>query len=198
MAEISLKGLLMDKGETADRWGGKLLHHYDALVGIMRGAAAQFEAECGSNPYLALAFTRKAVSAFTVAGETINYRPDIQWRLKSPGAKVCGLGDWVTVEPFYDRHENAPERLQKAGLLADRMLKDLPATWERLRVYEVIKQRLRSEASLVYRTLQRLDELEETSAWMTLDGHHATIQAARDKLLQLRSQAKVAPAAWGV
>lgn len=198
MAEISLKGLLMDNGVAADRWTQKLLHQYQAVDQLMKATAEQFEAECGRNPYLALNYVQKAVTGMESAGTVIRYRPELAWRVKSTGARLSGLQSWVTVEPFFRKDLKRSGRDAQAANLAKRLQRDVPATFERLKVYEVMKQRLRAEASLLYRVLQRLDEMSESTQWTRLEGNQDAVQEARQRLLALRRQEDVTQAVFGV
>lgn len=186
MADISLKGLLMDNGVAAQRWSVKLLQRYRALDQMMRVTAAECEAECGGNAYVALSYMKKTVAGVTIAGTQIRYRPTLAWRLRARGAELCGMASWVPVEPFYPR--DISERTEKTAVLSEYLQRNMPATWERFKVYEVMKQRLRSEASLLYRVLCHLDELNETIQWIALEGNQPAVQEARERLIALRNR----------
>lgn len=186
MADISLKGLLMDNGVAAQRWSVKLLQRYRALDQMMRVTAAECEAECGRNAYVALSYMKKTVAGVTIAGTQIRYRPTLAWRLRARGAELCGMASWVPVEPFYPR--DVSERTEKTAVLSEYLQRNMPATWERFKVYEVMKQRLRSEASLLYRVLCHLDELNETIQWIALEGNQPAVQEARERLIALRNR----------
>lgn len=186
MAEISLKGLLMDNGVAGQRWSIKLLQRYRALDQMMKATAAQCEAECGRNAYVALSYMKKTVAGVTIADTQIRYRPNLAWRLRARGAELCGMASWVAVEPFYPR--DISERTEKTAVLSEHLQRNMPATWERFKVYEVMKQRLRSEASLLYRVLCHLDELNQTTGWITLEGNQRAVKEARDQLMALRNR----------
>lgn len=185
MAVISLKGLLMDKGAapSVQRWRRLVVAQMEATRELMEAVAADFSENCLSSPYVRLNAVKVKTAPYAINNkESLNYRIDLRWRLTALGGDMTGLGEWTACDLLAERDDDRGQQLKK---LWQRIQRETPTLAEQLRIYDVIRQRLRNEYVIYWRIVVALNEITDNARWVFESGSGATINHARNKLQQL-------------
>lgn len=187
MADISLKGLLMDKGEAVAGWTRQLMRQNDALEKMMREVIRQAKDEPFQSQCLTLTFTKRNTrKPYTVFGHPVDYRPDLAWRLTAQGERWSGLTRWHEIEPVFPP-DYGTKKSDKIYRLTDRMERASPGAIKRVKLYESMRQRLRREAMILHDLLPRMKEFEPASEWIIEEGLGAP---TREELLEVMKRCR--------
>lgn len=191
MAVISLKGLLMDKGAGApsvSRWRRTVVGQMEAVAELMRAVAADFSEAC-SCPWVRLNAVKVPTASYAISStEKLNYRIDLRWRLTAQGGDVAGLAEWTACDLLADRDD---ERGQQLKILWQLIENETPTLAQQLRMYDAIRQRLRSEYVVYWRIIVALNDIADNTAWVFNTESEQVISQARSKLQKLVEQHRI-------
>lgn len=189
MAVISLKGLLMDKGApSVSRWRRAVVAQMESTEELMRAVAADFRKTC-SCPWVRLNAVKVPTTPYAIsATKKLSYRMDLRWRLTAQGGDMTGLGEWTACELLADRDD---ERGQQLKILWQLIENETPTLAQQLRVYDAIRQRLRSEYFVYWRIIVALNDITENAAWVFHSEFEPVISQARAKLQKLVTQHRI-------
>jgi hypothetical protein len=189
MAVISLKGLLMDKcAPSVSRWRRTVVAQMEATEELMRAVATDFSETC-SCPWVRLNAVKVPTASYAISStETLNYRIDLRWRLTAQGGDVAGLAEWTACDLLADRDD---ERGQQLKILWELIERETPTLAQQLRVYDAIRQRLRTEYFVYWRIIVALNDIAENAAWVFNAESEPVISQARSKLQKLVEQHRI-------
>lgn len=190
MAVISLKGLLMDKGTapSVPRWRRTVVLQMNSVAQLMEAVTADFGEHCTS-PWVRLNAVKVKTAPYAISNTQVqNFRMDLRWRLTALGGDVTGLGEWTACDLLADRDD---ERGQQLKLLWQLIERETPTMAQQLRVYDAIRQRLRSEYVVYWRIIVALNDIADNTAWIFNAESEPVISQARYKLQKLVEQHRI-------
>lgn len=190
MAVISLKGLLMDKGTapSVPRWRRTVVLQMNSVAQLMEAVTADFSEHCTS-PWVRLNAVKVKTAPYAISSTQVqSFRMDLRWRLTALGGDVTGLGEWTACDLLADRND---ERGQQLKLLWQLIERETPTMAQQLRVYDAIRQRLRSEYVIYWRIIVALNDIADNASWIFDPESAPIVSQARAKLQKLAEKQRI-------
>ncbi|MGM8228388.1 hypothetical protein ACSV5M_17535 [Cellvibrio sp. ARAG 10.3] len=180
----------MDKGTapSVPRWRRIVAGQMNSVAQLMEAVTADFSENCTS-PWVRLNAVKVKTAPYSISNTQVqNFRMDLRWRLTALGGDVTGLGEWTACDLLADRDDERGQQLKMLWQLIER---ETPTMAQQLRVYDAIRQRLRSEYVIYWRIIVALNDIADNASWIFDPESAPIVSQARAKLQKLTEKQRI-------